>query len=118
MAEPVAYGSSQARGQIGIGAAAAGLSHSHPDPSCTWDLHHSSWRCWIPSPLSEARDQTRVLMDTSRIRFSCATMGTPCPGQLLMLTFLKQIAWFHFPTPAPPPVLPVLVKGNFLHPVI
>ena len=29
------------------------------------DPHHSSQHCWILNTLSEARDQTRVLMDTS-----------------------------------------------------
>ena len=31
------------------------------DPSCVCDLHHSSWQRQILNPLSEARDQTRVL---------------------------------------------------------
>ena len=39
------------------------------DPSHIYDLHHSSRQCWILNPLSEARDQTHILMDTSRIRF-------------------------------------------------
>ena len=39
------------------------------DPSHVCDLHHSSWQCRIPDPLREARDQTRTLMDTSRILF-------------------------------------------------
>ena len=47
---PVAYGSSQARGLIGATVAS---------------LHHSSWQRQIPNPLSEARDQTRILMDPS-----------------------------------------------------
>ena len=34
------------------------------DPSCICDLYGSLWQCWILSPLSEARDQTRILMDT------------------------------------------------------
>ena len=29
------------------------------------DLHHSSWQHRILNPLSEARDQTHILMDTS-----------------------------------------------------
>ena len=58
---PVAYGSSQARG--GIGAAAAGLPHSHSN------LHHSSQQGRIPDPLSKAGDRTRILMDTSQIHF-------------------------------------------------
>ena len=33
-------------------------------PSRVSDLHHSSWQRWIVNPLSKARDQTRVLMDT------------------------------------------------------
>ena len=60
---PVAYGSSQARGQIK--AAAANLPHSHHNarskphlwPKC------SSRQCWILNPLSEARDQTCILTD-------------------------------------------------------
>ena len=39
------------------------------DPSPVWDLHHSSWQCWILNPLHEARDQTCILMVTSQIRF-------------------------------------------------
>ena len=34
------------------------------DPSHICDLHHSSQQCRIPDPLSEARDQTHILMDT------------------------------------------------------
>lgn len=37
------------------------------------DLYHSSWQ-----HLSEARDQTCILMDTSQTGFHCAMMGTPC----------------------------------------
>ena len=35
------------------------------DLSCIWDLHHSSAQRQILNPLSEARDQTRIPMDTS-----------------------------------------------------
>ena len=31
----------------------------------------------ILNSLSEARDQTRILMDTSHVRFHCTTMETP-----------------------------------------
>ena len=61
-AAPAAYGGFQAGDQIG--AAAAGLHHSH---SSAGSLTH-----W-----SEARDWTHILMDTSQIRFHCATTGTP-----------------------------------------
>ena len=48
----------------------------------------SNWSCscWsmpqpqqrqIPGPLSEARDRTHILMDTSGIRLRCAAAGTP-----------------------------------------
>ena len=40
-----------------------------PDLSCICDLSHSSQQCWIPNPLSEVRDQTHILMDTSGIHF-------------------------------------------------
>ena len=39
------------------------------DPSCVCNLPHSSWHCQILNPLSETRDRTGILMDTSRIRF-------------------------------------------------
>ena len=38
---------------------------STPDPVHICDLHHSSQQCWILSPLSEARDGTHILIDTS-----------------------------------------------------
>ena len=46
------------------------------DPRCVCDLHHSSQQCRIPDPLSEAGDHTLILMDTSQIRFHCATTGS------------------------------------------
>ena len=43
-----------------IATASCGLSH-------ICKLHHSSQLCWILNPLSEARDGTRILMDSSRV---------------------------------------------------
>ena len=40
------------------------------DPSHVCNLHYSSLQCWIPNPLSEARDQTCILVDTSQVRHS------------------------------------------------
>ena len=57
-----AYGSSQAGGRIGAVAA---------------DLHHSSQQHQILNPLSEARNQTCILMDTSQVCYCWATTGTP-----------------------------------------
>ena len=37
------------------------------DLSHVCDLHHRSQQHWILSPLSEAWDRTRVLVDTSRV---------------------------------------------------
>ena len=39
------------------------------DPSCIFDLHHSSWQRGILNPLIKARDQTRILMDASRVHY-------------------------------------------------
>ena len=46
-----------------------GLHHSTatPGPSYIFDLHHSSGQRWILNPLSEARDRTCSLIDTSQI---------------------------------------------------
>ena len=38
-----------------------------PDLSHIFDLHYSSWQHQILNPLSEARDQTLILMDTSQV---------------------------------------------------
>ena len=40
-----------------------------PDPNHVCHRHHSSWRCQILNPLSEARNRTRFLTDTSRIHY-------------------------------------------------
>ena len=65
----MAYEGSQARDRIR--ATAAGHSHSHSNEGYSFvcDLHHIPWQPRILNPLSEARDQTCVLMDPSQIRF-------------------------------------------------
>ena len=40
-------------------------------------LHRSSWQCRILNPLSEARDLTCVLMDTSWARYHSTMTGNP-----------------------------------------
>ena len=47
------------------------------DPSHVCDLHHSSRQCWMPDPLSEARDRTSSLMDTTQNCSRWAMMGAP-----------------------------------------
>ena len=39
------------------------------DLSCVRDMYHSSLPRWILNPLSKARDQTQLLMDTNRVRY-------------------------------------------------
>ena len=53
------------------------------DLSLFCGLHHSSQQCQILNPLSKARDQTRVLMDTNRVHYCCATIGTPATTLIL-----------------------------------
>ena len=59
------------------------LGLAYATATATWDLSHvcnlnlSSQQRQILNPLSKARDQTRILMDTSWIHFHCTTMGTP-----------------------------------------
>ena len=38
-----------------------------PDPSHILDLHYNLWQCQILNPLSKARDETHILMDTGWI---------------------------------------------------
>ena len=47
------------------------------DPSQVCDLHHSSGQHQILSPMSEARDGTCYLMETSRVCYRWAATGTP-----------------------------------------
>ena len=64
-ATPVAYGGSQARGPMGAAVQVYITATAVPDLSHILDLPHSLWQCRIFNPLSEARDQTCILRDTS-----------------------------------------------------
>ena len=69
-----ACGRFQVRGQIRAAAAI------YVTATITWDLScicHSSWQCQFLNPLSKARDQTCILMDTSCVCYHWATTGTP-----------------------------------------
>ena len=69
-ATPATCGSSQARGQI----RATAIS-----------LCQNSQQCLILNPLSRAKDQTCVLMDSSWVHYHWATTGTP----ILVFFFLS-----------------------------
>ena len=66
-----------------------------PDPSCVCNLHCSSQQHWILSPLSEARDCTCILMDTSQIHFHWAMTGilrvTHLLMDILVVSFLRPL---------------------------
>ena len=75
-ASHVAYGSFQARGQIG--AVAAGHSHSNlGSEPCLWPTPQLT-ATPILSPLREAKDGTHVLMDPSQVHDCWATTEIPC----------------------------------------
>ena len=63
----MAYGGSQARGHIGAAVPAYATDATTRDPSHVCNLYRTSWQCQILNPLNEARNQTRVLMDASRV---------------------------------------------------
>ena len=52
-------------GRIEAVAAVYTTAPATQDPSHICDLHHSSLQRWILNPLSKAKDQTCILMDTS-----------------------------------------------------
>ena len=62
-ATPKACGSSQARGRIK--AAAAGLHHSHSNTGSELHLHPTPQLMVMLDPLTQARDGSRILVDTS-----------------------------------------------------
>ena len=63
MAARVAYGNSEARGQIRSPAEAYTTATATPDPICICDLHHSLQQHRTLNSLSEAMDQIHVFMD-------------------------------------------------------
>ena len=98
-AAPVAYGGSQARAPKELWPAYATATATR-DPSHVCDLYHSSRQCWILNPLSEARDPTHVLMDTSWVWYHWTTMGTlkfaffDCNMRITIHTFIDSIHFF------------------------
>ena len=65
MAAPEARGSLQGLGiESELQLPTYATATATPGPSHICDLHDNLWQCWILSPLSEARDQTRIFIDT------------------------------------------------------
>ena len=76
-AEPAAYGSSQLVVKLQLQLPAYTTAAATQDLRHVCDLNHRSQQCQIPDMLSEARDWTCILMDSSRIHFRCAMKETP-----------------------------------------
>ena len=70
------------------------------NPSRVCNLYHSSRQHWNCNPLSEAKDWTHNLMDTSWILFRCITMGTRVTFPLYIsdswLGVRISVAWGNF----------------------
>ena len=63
-----------------------------PDLSHVSDIHHSSGQCQILNPLSEARDQTQLLMDTSQVRNPLSHNGN-YPHFIIIIIYLLMQAF-------------------------
>ena len=63
-----------------------------PDPCRVCDLHHSSWQRRTLSPLSEARDHTRVIVDTSGVLNPVSHNG----NSHFAITFFFPLCCFSF----------------------
>ena len=57
------------------------------------DLYHGSWQRWILNPLSETRDWTCVLMDTSQDLYHWAMTRTPLTLSLVFIFFVVSRGW-------------------------
>jgi len=84
----MAYGNSQARGQIRAAAASLRQSHSNAGSKLHLQPTPQLMKRRILNPQSEARDGTCILMDTSQACSCWAIMGIP------LIIFLKQVFYF------------------------
>ena len=84
MATSTAYGSSWARGKIW--ASVPAYARAISDLSHVCDLGHSLQQHWVINPLSGARDQTQILMDTSQVHYCWVTMGTPVTRIIVVIS--------------------------------
>ena len=58
-----------------------------PDLSHICSLHHSSWQHQILNPLSEARGQTQIFMDTSQVLNPLSHSGNSKETLLMRLSY-------------------------------
>ena len=58
-----------------------------------WDLHHTSLQCQILNTLSETRDWTRILTDTSWVHYCWVTTGTSL-NFVLIIAILVGVKWY------------------------
>ena len=56
-----------------------------PDPTCICDLCNSLQQCWIFNPMSEYKNQTSILMDTSQIHNPLSHSGNSRTNNLKIL---------------------------------
>ena len=82
MATPVTYGSSWAGVKLELQLKAYATATAMPDPRLICNFHHSSQKCQILNPLSEARDRTCILMDTSWVLNLLSHNGNSTHGSL------------------------------------
>ena len=63
------------------------------DPSCIFNLHHSSQQSQILNPVSEARNQTHILIVTSQVLYHWATTGTPHKWEFYLPSALLEFLY-------------------------
>ena len=64
-----------------------------PDPSCVFNLHHSSRQ---PNPLSKAKDQICIFMDTSRVLNPLSHNRNSTTSLQFTNYFLLDQRWHYF----------------------
>ena len=74
---PVVYWSSQPGVELELQLPDTVTATAKPVLICICNLFHSSWQYQILNPLSETRDWTLILMNTSWFYYCWATAGTP-----------------------------------------
>ena len=92
-ATPTAYGSSRLGVELELQLLAYITATATWDLSRVCDLHCNSQQRWTLNPLSNARDRTYFLMDTSWICYHCATMGTAILGSFKKSLWAEINGW-------------------------